>query len=132
MGRVSIRNNPERLAFYLHRVTGLILLAYFLIHVISMGAVFAGYTSFASLSSYIISSKIIRFIVIAVASIHGLNGIRLIITEYLGLAIGKPELPKPPYISGTLRAKQRVLQHVLIILAILFISIYTYILIAYP
>ena len=113
MVRLHIRNNPERLMFTLHRWTGIILLVYFTAHAITMGLLFAGNLTAARIASEIIGNKLILWIVAVTASFHGLNGIRLILVEALGLGIGRPEIPKPPYISTSLRSSQRKLLYIL-------------------
>jgi succinate dehydrogenase / fumarate reductase cytochrome b subunit len=118
MVRLSIKNNPERIMFTLHRWTGVILVIYFTFHAITMGLLFAGNTTAARIASEIIGNKIILWIVAITAVFHGLNGIRLLIVEALGLGIGKPEIPKPPYISTSLRSSQRLLLYLLLALII--------------
>jgi succinate dehydrogenase / fumarate reductase cytochrome b subunit len=112
--RLSIKNNPERIMFTLHRWTGIILVIYFTFHAITMGLLFAGNTTAASWASAIIGNKIVLWIAAVSAVFHGLNGLRLIIVEALGLGIGKPEIPKPPYISTSLRSSQRLLLYFLL------------------
>jgi succinate dehydrogenase / fumarate reductase cytochrome b subunit len=113
---VSVRteNNPERIMFTLHRWTGVILLIYFAAHAITMGLLFAGNMTAARIASSIITNKIVLWIVAVIAVFHGLNGIRLLIVEAMALGIGKPELPKPPYISTSLRSSQRMLLYCII------------------
>jgi len=105
------RNNPERGAHMLHRVTGLVLVAYFLAHASTMGLAFAGQAWAASLSAAITANKLVKFIVASSAAFHGLNGIRLILAEALAIGVGRPGIPRPPYVSATLRSGQRILLH---------------------
>ena len=126
MARLRIKNNPERLMFTLHRWTGIILLAYFTAHAITMGLLFAGNAAAARIAAEIIGNKIILWIVAVTATFHGLNGIRLIIVEALGLGIGKPEIPKPPYISTSLRSSQRKLLYILFALFLIASAAATY------
>jgi len=114
MTRLGIKNNPERVMFTLHRWTGIILVVYFALHAITMGLLFAGNAAAARIASSIIGNKIILLIVAISAVFHGLNGLRLLIVEALGLGIGKPEMPKPPYISTSLRSSQRLLLYFLL------------------
>ncbi|WP_180385453.1 succinate dehydrogenase [Pyrodictium delaneyi] len=131
MARLRVPNNPERLAYRLHRVTGLILLAYFMAHAVSMGGMLAGYTWLAEPAAAIVSSKTLRFAVAAAAAFHGLNGLRLILVEALGLGLGKPGIPRPPYISTSLRSAQRLLLHFVVVLAGLAAALAAYLLIAW-
>lgn len=131
MARLRVPNNPERLAYRLHRVTGLVLLAYFIAHAASMGGMLAGYTWLAEPAAAIVSSKVLRFTVAVTAVFHGLNGLRLIAVEVLGLGLGKPEIPRPPYLSTSLRSAQRLLLRFVIVLAGLAAALTAYLLIAW-
>ncbi|MCE4622952.1 MAG: hypothetical protein F7B19_06545, partial [Desulfurococcales archaeon] len=62
------------------------------------------------------------FFFAGIAWFHGLNGIRLLLVEFLGLCIGEPEKPKPPYIAPSLKGCQRKLLYLVFALwAILWI-----------
>ena len=88
----------ERYLYTLHRVTGLGLLLYFLLHIVvttsrafdeaawerAMGAVSGGVF------------KIGEYLVFAAFAFHAVNGIRLVIVE-LGWGVGKPIEPVYPY-----------------------------------
>jgi len=88
----------ERYLYTLHRVTGLGLLLYFLLHILvttsrafgpeawerAMGAVSGGVF------------KIGEYLVFAAFAFHAVNGIRLVIVE-LGWGVGKPIEPVYPY-----------------------------------
>ncbi len=54
-------------------------------------------------------NQIGEFIVAGSVLFHGMNGIRLLLAEFFGVCIGKPEKPKPPYIPPTYKACQRQL-----------------------
>jgi succinate dehydrogenase / fumarate reductase cytochrome b subunit len=105
---VRVRNNPERLAFVLHRVTGVIILAYLLVHIFvtSLTVDEALWTQTLQLLGSPLN-KVGEWIVAGAVIYHGLNGIRLILVEFLGLGIGRPERPKPPYIPPSLKSGQR-------------------------
>ncbi len=105
---VRVRNNPERLAFVLHRVTGVIILAYLVAHIFVTSATVdeALWESvMGALSGPL--SRVGEWIVAGAVIFHGLNGIRLILVEFLGLGVGRPERPKPPYVPPSLRSGQR-------------------------
>jgi len=88
----------ERYLYTLHRITGLGLVLYFLLHIIvtssrafseeawdwAMGAVSGGIF------------KVGEYLVFAAFAFHALNGIRLVIVE-LGFGVGKPIEPVYPY-----------------------------------
>ena len=108
---VRARNNPERLAFVLHRVTGFTLLAYLMLHIVVTNTpARAGWEAWDRLMEAFAASlfnKTGEFIIAGVLIFHGLNGIRLIIVEFLGACVGRPVKPKPPYVSPSLNACQR-------------------------
>ena len=88
----------ERYIYTLHRVTGLGLVVYFLLHIIvtsfralgeapwnwAMGAVSGGFFKFG------------EYLVFAAFAFHALNGIRLVLVE-LGFGVGRPIEPVYPY-----------------------------------
>ncbi len=91
----------ERYLYTLHRVTGLGLLLYFVLHIVvtssrawgadpkaswaaAMGAVTGPFFTFG------------EFLVFAAFAFHAINGIRLALLE-LGFAVGPPEEPVYPY-----------------------------------
>jgi len=116
---IRVRNHPERLAFVLHRVTGFIIIAYLLAHVlVTSTPARAGWASWESLMHQFSgpANKIGEFIVAGAVFFHGMNGIRLLITEFFGACIGRPERPKPPYIPPTVRSCQRKLLYVVFVL----------------
>jgi len=101
------RDNPERIAHLLHRATGLLLAAYFAAHAAATGLLFAGSAWAAGAAAFLATSKPLLFLVASSAAFHGLNGLRLLAAEALALGVGKPGIPRPPYVSQTLRAGQR-------------------------
>ena len=92
------RWGAERYLYTLHRVTGLGLLAYFLLHVIVTSSRAFGSsaweTTMARVSGPVFAVG--EFLVFAAFALHGLNGLRLVLVE-LGWAIGKPIEPVYPY-----------------------------------
>lgn len=90
----------ERYAYAVHRLTGLALLGYFLMHV--------GVTSLRALGVYLWTEggllhapvfKVGEYLVFAAFVLHALNGIRLVLVE-LGFAVGRPIEPVYPYKSS--------------------------------
>jgi succinate dehydrogenase / fumarate reductase cytochrome b subunit len=110
------RYGAERYAYALHRLTGLGILAYFLMHIFVTGTRLGGPERWdsviASLSSPVF--KIGEFLVFLAFAYHAVNGIRLILVE-LGYLIGRPGLPSFPYNYSTLR--QRPLFVVVMVIA---------------
>ena len=129
--RVRPRNNPERGAHLAHRVAGLILLAYFTVHAVTMGAALAG-ASWAQGAAFSLAyNPWVRFVVGSAAVFHGLNGLRLIAVEALGLGVGRPGIPRPPYISGSLRAGQRLALHAVVVASAAAMAFMAYALLAW-
>jgi len=128
---LRIPNNPERLAFTLHRITGILLILVLFLHItVTSTPATRGWASWieeVNRAKGITPTTVYFFIFVGVALFHGLNGIRLILVEFLGCCIGKPEKPKPPYISATLRAPQRTLLYIVFALWILLWMIAGYI-----
>ncbi len=108
----------ERYAYILHRVTGLGILLYFLMHIVV--------TSLRATGTYLWVPggffdqpvfKLGEFLVFAAFAFHAFNGIRLVLVE-LGFAVGKPIEPVYPY--KTSLNVQRPLFIVMMILAAIF------------
>ncbi|MCG2882358.1 MAG: succinate dehydrogenase [Acidilobus sp.] len=116
---VRTRDNPERVAFVLHRVTGFIILAFLLAHIIETDSpVWSLYFPYGGLSGWALWNHIMaiesglafrigEFIVAGAVLFHAPNGVRLLLTEFFGVGVGRPGDPRPPYVPGTFRAAQR-------------------------
>jgi len=88
----------ERYLYTLHRLTGLGLLFYFLLHIFVTSARAFGPEAWAR-SMEIVSGPLFvvgEFLVFAAFAFHAANGIRLVVVE-LGWIIGKPIEPIYPY-----------------------------------
>ena len=111
-GRYSI----ERYLYLLHRITGLGLIAYLLLHIIETGQRMAGETTWSVLMALFETPvfKVLEYILFAAAVFHACNGVRLLMTE-LGFFLGKPADPVYPYPSSIKR--HRPLTLALMILA---------------
>ena len=113
---LKLPNNPERVAFVLHRITGIILVLVLFLHIYVTGTpARAGWEAWIEeiQRAQGVTPVTLYFWLFAGAVLfHGLNGIRLLLVEWLGCCVGKPEKPKPPYISATLRASQRTILYV--------------------
>jgi succinate dehydrogenase / fumarate reductase, cytochrome b subunit len=88
----------ERYLYTLHRLTGLGLLAYFLLHIFVTSSRAFGSEAWKASMEQVTGPlfKVGEFLVFAAFAFHALNGIRLVLVE-LGFAIGKPIEPVYPY-----------------------------------
>ncbi len=114
------RWGAERYAYILHRLTGLGILMYFLMHVVV--------TSLRATGVYLWVEggflhqpifKFGEFLVFAAFGYHACNGIRLILVEH-GFAVGKPIEPVYPYKTSV--DVQRPLLVVMMILTVVFLA----------
>lgn len=98
------RYGPDRYAYSLHRLTGLGILAYFIMHIFVTGQRLGGQQRWegimASLGSPMVRAG--EFLVVLAFAFHAANGIRLVLAE-LGLLIGRPGVPAFPYSYSALR-----------------------------
>ncbi len=88
----------ERYLYTLHRVTGLGLLTYFVLHILVTSSRALGQGAWESAMGAVSGGffKIGEFLVFAAFAFHAVNGIRLVLVE-LGIGIGKPIEPVYPY-----------------------------------
>ncbi len=88
----------ERYLYTLHRVTGLGLLMYFVLHILVTSSRAFGKESWESAMGAVSGGvfKIGEFLVFAAFAFHAINGIRLFLVE-LGIGIGRPIEPVYPY-----------------------------------
>ena len=115
--------SPERYLYTLHRITGLGILAYFLMHILVTTTRAVSQESWNALlgdNGFLraFPFKIGEFLVFAAFGFHALNGIRLALVE-LGFAVGRPIEPVYPY-KTSLHAS-RALTVVLMLLSAAFI-----------
>jgi succinate dehydrogenase / fumarate reductase cytochrome b subunit len=110
----------ERYLYTLHRITGIGILSYFLMHVLVTSSRFFGQEWWETVMGTVKHPffKVGEMLVYFAFCIHALNGIRLVLIE-LGFAVGKPEEPVYPYRSSL--NKQRPLVIICMIIAALFI-----------
>lgn len=110
----------ERYLYSIHRITGVGLLLFFMIHIFESSLrVFGPETWIAAMDNLKHPLfKIGEILVFSGFAFHALNGIRLILIE-LGLAVGKAEEPIYPYRSSI--NTQRPLLVVIMILSALLI-----------
>ena len=100
------RYGMDRYAYSLHRLTGLGILAYFIMHIFVTGQRLGGEEKWDSTMAFFGTPlfKGGEFLVVLAFAFHAINGIRLVMVE-LGWLIGKPGVPAFPYSYSTLRHK---------------------------
>ena len=96
----------DRYIYALHRVTGLGMLLYFLMHIFVTGRRAGGSEQWEATMNFFHNPMFLigEFFVFLAFIFHAVNGIRLILVE-LGFLIGKPGLPSYPYGYSTLRQR---------------------------
>jgi succinate dehydrogenase / fumarate reductase cytochrome b subunit len=94
----------ERYLYLGHRLSGLGLLAYMILHIIETANRIRGEEAWAGLMALFASPpfRVIEYLLFAMAVFHMMNGVRLMITE-LGFFLGKPKEPVYPYSSSVMR-----------------------------
>lgn len=112
----------ERYLYILHRVTGLGLLLFFLIHIFASSVRMYGPEAWASAMAVLQNPifKVGEFFVFVAFAFHAVNGIRLILIE-LGLAVGKAEEPIYPY-KSSLNNQRPLMVIAMVIVVILIIA----------
>jgi succinate dehydrogenase / fumarate reductase, cytochrome b subunit len=100
------RYGLERTAYSLHRITGLGILAYFLLHIFVTGSRLGGEQKWESTMAFFRQPafKAGEFLVFLAFAFHAVNGIRLALVE-LGYGLGKPSRPIYPYRSSVMRQR---------------------------
>ncbi|MGC9976797.1 MAG: succinate dehydrogenase, cytochrome b556 subunit [Syntrophales bacterium] len=112
----------ERYLYILHRLTGLGLLLFFLMHIFASSVRMCGPESWG-VAMAILKNPILKlgeFCVFVLFAFHALNGIRLIFIE-LGLAVGKAEEPIYPY-KSSLNNQRPLMVIAMVLVAILIIA----------
>ncbi|MBN1550339.1 succinate dehydrogenase [bacterium] len=92
----------ERYLYTLHRITGLGILLYFLLHIFVTSSRVFGSDAWSALVLGILhhwTFQVGEYLVFAAFAFHALNGIRLILIEF-GFIVGKAEEPVYPYRSS--------------------------------
>ena len=106
----------ERYLYTLHRLTGLGLLFYFLLHIFVTSSRAFGVNAWTTWMGRVSGGVFVigEFLVFAAFAFHAFNGVRLALIE-LGFAIGKPIEPIYPYRTSV--HEQRPLAVVVMVLA---------------
>jgi succinate dehydrogenase cytochrome b subunit len=94
----------ERYLYLGHRLSGLGLIAYMVLHIVETANRIRGKEAWAGLMGLFASPpfKVIEYLLFVMAVFHAMNGIRLILVE-LGFFLGKPKEPVYPYSTSVLR-----------------------------
>jgi succinate dehydrogenase / fumarate reductase cytochrome b subunit len=98
----------ERVSYWLQRLTGVGLLAYFIGHVYETSSITGGvdaWNAFMELTQTT-EGHLILILVIGMSTFHSANGIRLIFTHG-GKGLGKPGRPDYPYDAVSLNYRQK-------------------------
>lgn len=97
-----------RASYWLQRLTGLGLLAYFIAHIIETSSLAQGKLAWDKMLELTQTTEghIILIIVIGMSVFHAANGVRLYIAHG-GKGIGRPGRPEYPYIPTSLSLKMR-------------------------
>jgi succinate dehydrogenase / fumarate reductase, cytochrome b subunit len=105
----------ERYLYLGHRLSGLGLIAYMVLHIVETANRIRGEQAWAGLMGLFASPpfKVIEYLLFAMAVFHAMNGTRLILVE-LGFFLGKPKEPVYPYSTSVLR--HRPLTYVVMII----------------
>jgi succinate dehydrogenase / fumarate reductase, cytochrome b subunit len=110
------RYSFERYLYLGHRLSGLGLLAYMVLHIVETANRIRGEEAWAGLMALFASPpfKVIEYLLFAAAVFHAMNGVRLLLTE-LGFFLGKPKEPVYPYSTSVKR--HRPLTYIIMVLA---------------
>ena len=110
------RYSFERYLYLGHRLSGLGLIAYMILHIIETANRMRGEEAWAELMALFASPpfKVIEYLLFAAAVFHAVNGVRLLLTE-LGFFLGKPKEPVYPYSTSVKR--HRPLTYIIMALA---------------
>lgn len=112
------RYGIERVAYWLMRLSGLGLLAYFVAHIYETSNILrgrAGWDDFLALTQTT-EGHIILAIVIAMCVFHTVNGIRVML-GHGGVGVGKPARPDYPYDPASQNYRHKIGIYSAIILA---------------
>jgi succinate dehydrogenase / fumarate reductase cytochrome b subunit len=115
------RWGAERYLYALHRVTGLGLLAYFLLHIVVTSARAFGQARWQQAMGAV-SGPLFKFgeyLVFVAFAFHALNGIRLGLLE-LGFGVGRPIEPVYPY-RTSLNVQRPIAVAVLLLAAVVIV-----------
>jgi len=112
------RYGIERVAYWLMRLTGLGLLAYFVAHIYETSMILKGSVGWQEVLELTQTTEghIILTIVIGMCVFHTVNGIRVML-GHGGVGVGRPTRPDYPYISQSQNYKHKIAIYSAIVLA---------------
>ena len=112
------RYGIERVAYWLMRLTGLGLLAYFVAHIYETSMILKGSVGWQEVLelTQTIEGHIILTIVIGMCVFHTVNGIRVML-GHGGIGVGRPTRPDYPYISQSQNYRHKIMIYSAIVLA---------------
>lgn len=112
------RYGIERVAYWLMRLTGLGLLAYFIAHIYETSMILKGSVGWQEVLelTQTIEGHIILTIVIGMCVFHTVNGIRVML-GHGGVGVGRPTRPDYPYISQSQNYRHKIAIYSAIVLA---------------
>jgi len=123
----NLKYNIERYMYLLHRITGVGLVLYLILHIFVTSSRMYGVEAYESAHGVIFNPifDIGLFLVMAGVIFHGVNGLRLILNEF-GLLLGKPTKPVYPYRKVLKTQKPRTLLISMIIIGLILLLIVAY------
>ncbi len=111
------RYGLERYLFILHRLAGLGILLYFIMHIFLTGQKISGKVAWTTTMSSVGGTwfHIGEYLLFIAVAFHAMNGIRLILSEF-GWILGKPARPIYPYKTANVHI--RAFTWIMMILAV--------------
>ncbi len=112
------RYGIERVAYWLMRLSGLGLLAYFVAHIYETSNILRGQVGWDELLEIISTTEghIILAIVIGMCVFHTVNGVRVML-GHGGVGVGKPARPDYPYVPASQNYRHKIGIYSAIVLA---------------
>ena len=109
----------ERVSYWLQRLTGVGLLAYFIAHIFETSSLTGGPDAWAAMLQLTetTAGHMVLILVIGMSTYHSANGVRLIFT-HSGKGLGKPGRPDYPYDAVSLNYVQKSGIWIALILAV--------------
>jgi len=104
------RHNVERFLYTLHRITGVALVFYLIVHILVVGSRAFGQEAWENAMRLVGAGnpvvRVLEYILVMVVAFHATNGIRLVLGE-LGIGIGRPRQPVYPYPKESIRKPRK-------------------------
>lgn len=114
------RYGIERIAYWLMRLTGLGLLAYFVGHIVETSSILRGQVGWNEMLEFTQTTEghVLLTLVIGMCVFHTVNGIRVML-GHGGVGVGKPGRPDYPYTPMSQNARHKIGIYSAIVLAAL-------------